>query len=74
MPPSSSPCDPPETAVLRLRLMDAILRADEPLLAFLADVLQETGLFERSEAPPAPPGPRQKGTVHWFRRVGTDQP
>jgi hypothetical protein len=74
MPPSSSPCDPPATAVLRLRLMDAILRADTPLLAFLVDVLQETGLLELSEEPPALPGPRQKGTVHLFRRSRTDQP
>ena len=56
MPPSSSPCDPPETAVLRLRLMDAILRADTPLLVRLADVLQETGLGHLSETPPVPPG------------------
>ena len=56
MPPSSSPCDPPETAVLRLRLMDAILRADTPLLVNLAGVLQATGLGPRSETPPVPPG------------------
>jgi len=67
-------CDQPDTSLLRLVLIGEILRADEPWLAFLADVLQETGLLELSEEPPAPPGPRQKGTVHLFRRLGTDQP
>jgi hypothetical protein len=55
-------------------LIGEILRADEPWLAFLADVLQEMGLLELSEEPTAPPVPRQKGTVHLFRRLGTDQP
>ena len=53
---SSSPCDPPATTVLRLRLMDAILRADTTLLVRLAGVLQETGWGPRSETPPGPPG------------------
>jgi hypothetical protein len=67
-------CDQPDTSLLRLVLIGEILRADETLLAFLADVLQETGLLELSEEPPAPPVPRQKGTVHLFRRLRTDQP
>jgi hypothetical protein len=56
MPPSSSPCDPPATAALCLRLMDAILRADTTLLVRLAGVLQETGLGHLSETPPVPTG------------------
>jgi len=36
--------------------MDAILRADTPLLVNLAGVLQATGLGPRSETPPVPPG------------------
>jgi hypothetical protein len=56
MPPSSSLCDPPAVAGLRLRLMDAILRADATLLVRLAGVLQETGREPRSETPPGPPG------------------
>jgi hypothetical protein len=55
-------------------LIGEILRADETLLAFLAGVLQETGLLELSEEPTAPPVPRQKGTVHLFRRLGPDHP
>jgi hypothetical protein len=46
MHPSSSPCDQPETSVLRLRLMDAILRADTTLLVRLAGALQEAGLVK----------------------------
>jgi hypothetical protein len=56
MHPSHSPCDQPETSVLRLRLMDAILRADTTLLVRLAGVLQENGLVHLSETPPVPPG------------------
>ena len=66
-------CDQPDTSLLRLVLIGEILRADETVLAFLAGVLQETGLLELSEEPPAPPVRRQKGTVHRFRRRGTDQ-
>ena len=67
-------CDQPDTSLLRLVLIGEILRADETVLAFLAGVLQETGLLELSEEPTAPPVRRQKGTVHLFRRRGTDQP
>jgi len=67
-------CDQPDMSLLRLVLIGEILRADETVLAFLADVLQETGLLELSEEPTAPPVRRQKGTVHLFRRRGTDQP
>ena len=66
-------CDQPDTSLLRLVLIGEILRADETVLAGLADVLQGTGLLERSEEPTAPPVRRQKGTVHLFRRRGTDQ-
>jgi len=55
-------------------LIGEILRADETVLAFLADVLQETGLLKLSEEPTAPPVRRQKGTIHPFWRLGTDQP
>jgi hypothetical protein len=61
-------CDQLDTSLLRLVLIGEILRADETVLAFLADVLQETGLLELSEEPTAPPVRRQKGTVHLFRR------
>jgi hypothetical protein len=54
-------------------LIGEILRADETVLACLADVLQEAGLLKLSEEPTAPPVRRQKGTVHPFRRIGTDQ-
>ena len=66
-------CDQPDTSLLRLVLIGEILRADETVLAFLADMLQETGLLQLSEEPTAPPVRRQKGTVHPFRRIGTDQ-
>ena len=74
MHPPCPHCDQPDTSLLRLVLIGEILRADETVLAFLADVLQETGLLELSEEPTAPPVRRQKGTVHLFRRRGTDQP
>lgn len=74
MSPLCPHCDQPDTSLLRLVLIGEILRADEPWLAFLADVLQEMGLLELSEEPTAPPVPRQKGTIHLFRRLGTDQP
>ena len=67
-------CDQPDTSLLRLVLIGEILRADETVLAFLADMLQETGLLQLSEEPTAPPVRRQKGTVLPFRRFGTDQP
>jgi hypothetical protein len=74
MDPPCPHCDQPDTSLLRLVLIGEILRADETWLAFLADVLQETGLLELSEEPTAPPGPRQKGTVHLFQRLGPDYP
>jgi hypothetical protein len=61
MHPSSSSCDQPETSVLRLRLMDAILRADTTLLVRLAGVLQETGLVQPLGDAPGAPGRRQRG-------------
>ena len=67
-------CDQPDTSLLRIVLMGEILRADEPLLALLADVLQASGLVHLSEEPPAPPRRRQPGTLHRLRRLGADRP
>src|SRR6185437_2574366 len=39
------PCDQLDTALLRLLLIGAILRADAPVLGLLADVMQATGLL-----------------------------
>jgi len=52
-------------------LMGEILRADETLLALLADLLQQTGLLELSEEPTARPLRRQQGTGHRLRPSGT---
>jgi hypothetical protein len=52
--------------------MGEILRADETLLALLADVLQETGLVHLSETPTVPPVRRPKGTLLRLRRSPAD--
>jgi hypothetical protein len=51
-------------SLLRLVLIGEILRADEVLLVLLADVMQQSGLLDRSQKPQASKGQRQKGTVH----------
>ena len=71
MHPPCPHCDQPDASLLRLVLIGEILRADETLLALLADVMQACGLLPRSteaEEPTAPPVRRQQGTLHRLRR------
>ena len=74
MHPPCPHCDQPDISLLRLVLMGAILRADETLLALLADVLQETGLVQLSETPTptAAPVRRPQGTLQRLRRSPAD--
>src|SRR5438876_8742222 len=44
VPPSCSYCDQLDMALLRLTLLDEILRADDTVLVLLADVMQACGL------------------------------
>ena len=53
MPPVCPHCDPPEISLLRLVLMGAILRAEEPLLVQLADLIQTYGLLPPAAEPAA---------------------
>ena len=74
MHPPCPHCDQPDASLLRLVFIGEILRADENLLALLADLLQQSGLLCLSEKPEAPPvRPPQKGTLHTFRRPDADQ-
>ena len=74
MHPPCPHCDQPDASLLRLVLIGEILRADETLLALLVDLLQQSGLLGLSEKPEAPSvRPPQKGTLHTFRRSGTDR-
>jgi hypothetical protein len=66
-------CDQPDISLLRLVLIGEILRADEPLLAFLADVMQQLGQLHLAEEPPTPHGRRRKGTLHRLRPSHTDR-
>jgi hypothetical protein len=52
--------------------MGEILRADETLLALLADVLQQTGLVHLSEKPTVSPVRRQRGTLPRLRQSHAD--
>jgi hypothetical protein len=72
MDPPCPHCDQPDASLLRLVLMGEILRADETLLALLADVLQQTGLVHLSEQPTVPPVRHQKGTLQRLRRSHAD--
>jgi hypothetical protein len=67
-------CDQPDASLLRLVLIGEILRADETLLALLADLLQQSGLLRLSEESTAPPVRRQKGTVYTLRRSDAGGP
>jgi len=68
----------PETSVLRLRLIGAILHADATQLVLLADVMQACGLLQTSgeveepEEPEIPRGRPQKGTLHELRQPRAD--
>jgi hypothetical protein len=72
-PPPCPHCDQPDTSLLRLVLMGEILRADETLLALLADLLQQSGLLHVSEEPAALPVRRPQGTVHPFPRPDAER-
>jgi len=56
MQPPCPHCDQSETSLLRLVLIGEILRAEEPEFVWLADVMQQSGLWHLAEEPMAPPG------------------
>lgn len=73
MPQSCPHCDPPDISLLRLVLMGEILRADEPLLVLLADIIQTYGLLPLSATAAEPAAScvrRQQGTLHALRLGG----
>jgi hypothetical protein len=72
MDPPCPHCDQPHASLLRLVLMGEILRADETLLALLAEVLQQTGLVHLSEKPTVSPVRRQRGTLPRLRQSHAD--
>ncbi len=74
MQPSCPNCDQPDASLLRLVLIGEIYRADEAVLALLADLLHQSGLLHLSEEPTIPRAQRQKGTLHRLPRSGTDHP
>ena len=74
MHPPCPHCDQPDASLLRLVLMGEILRADETLLALLADLVQQTGLLHLLEKSTAPRVRPQQGTLHTLRRSGADGP
>jgi hypothetical protein len=55
-------------SLLRLVLIGEILRADEPWLVLLADIMQQAGLLQLSDDPKASHVRSQKGTLHVLRR------
>ena len=63
-------CDQPDTSLLRLVLIGEILQADEPELAWLADVMQQSGLLHLAEEPMAPHRQPQPGMLHVLRHAG----
>jgi len=65
-------CDQPDMSLLRLVLIGEILRAEEPLLVLMADLLHQSGLLPLAEQPPAPSRQHQQGTLHLLRQSGTD--
>ena len=71
----SPPWAQPETSVLRLLLIGAILRADATQLGLLADVMQACGLIQtpgEAEEPETARGRPRKGTLHELRPPGAD--
>jgi hypothetical protein len=69
------PYDQLDTALLRLLLIDAILRADAPVLGLLADVMQACGLLPYADEAEEPKTTRerpQKGTLHTLRPPAED--
>jgi hypothetical protein len=73
MQPPCPHCDQPDMSLLRLVLIGEILRADETLLALLADLVQQSGLLHLAEEPKAPHVRRQKGTLHTLRQSDADR-
>jgi hypothetical protein len=70
MQPPCPHCDQPDMSLLRLVLIGEILRAEEPVLVWLADVMQQSGLWHLAEEPLTPPRPPQPGTLHVLRPDG----
>src|SRR5262249_25832712 len=66
-------CDQPEISLLRLVLIGEILRAEEPLLVRLADVVQQSSQRHHAEEPTTPPVRRRQGTVPALQRPETDR-
>ncbi len=67
--------DQPETACLRLVLIDAIFRTDETSLVLLADVMQACGLLpcaDEAEEPDTAQGRPRKATLHTLRLPRAD--
>jgi hypothetical protein len=74
MHPPCPHCDQPDASLLRLVLIGEILRADESLLALLADVMQACGLLPlAAEEPTAPRMRRRQGTLHRLQRSDADR-
>jgi hypothetical protein len=72
---SGPPGAQPETSVLRLLLIGAILPADATLLGLLADVMQACGLLQSSgeaEEPETTRSRPRKGTLHALGLPGAD--
>jgi hypothetical protein len=67
MQPPCPHCDQPDTSLLRLVLIGEILRAEEHGLVWLADVIQQSGLWHLAEEPMAPHRQPQPGTLHVLR-------
>jgi hypothetical protein len=67
MQPPCPHCDQSDTSLLRLVLIGEILRAEEPGLVWLADVMQQSGLWYPAEEPTAPHRQPQPGTLHVLR-------
>jgi hypothetical protein len=70
MQPPCPHCDQPDTSLLRLVLIGEILRAEEPGLMWLADIMQQSGLWHLAEESIAPHRPPQPGTLHVLRPEG----
>ena len=69
MQPSCPHCDQPDMSLLRVVLIGEILRADETVLALLADLLQQSGLLDLSEKPKAPRVQRQNSIVLFIPKI-----
>ena len=67
MQPPCPHCDQPDMSLLRLVLIGEILRAEEPGLVWLADVMQQSGLWHLAEEPRTPHRQPRPGTLHVLR-------